>query len=53
MLTIRPAFTIIEILVSIVIISFSILFVLRIHSDNRDHIIYLSERNKHALQEFV
>jgi len=38
-------------LVSITIISFSILFVLRVHSDNREHIIYLSERNKHALQD--
>jgi len=47
----RPAFTIIEILVSITIISFSILFVLRVHSDNRKYIIYLSERNKHALQD--
>jgi len=49
--SLRPAFTIIEILISIVIISFSILFVLRVHSDNREHIIYLSERNKHALQD--
>ena len=47
----RSAFTIIEILVSIVIISFSILFVLRLHSDTREHIIYLSERNKQALQD--
>jgi len=51
MFKLRSAFTIIEILVSITIISFSILFVLRIHSDNREHIIYLSERNKHALQD--
>ena len=49
--TFRPAFTLIEILVSIVIISFSILFVLRVHTDNREYIIYLSERNKHALQD--
>ena len=47
----RRAFTLIEILVSIVIISMSILFVLKIHTSNREYIIYLSERNKHALQD--
>lgn len=51
MFPLRRAFTLIEILVSIVIISGALLFVLRIHTDNREHIIYLSERNKHALQD--
>lgn len=51
MKTLRPAFTLIEILVSVVIISFSILYVLQVHSDNAKHIIYLSERNKQSLQD--
>ena len=51
MRSLRSGFTLIEILVSVVIISFSILFVLRVHTDNREYIIYLSERNKNALQD--
>lgn len=51
MKTLRPAFTLIEILVAVVIISFSILYVLQVHSDNAKHIIYLSERNKQSLQD--
>jgi len=47
----RPAFTIIEILISVLIISFGIIYVLQIHSDNEEQIIYLSERNKHSLQD--
>ena len=47
----RPAFTIIEILVSVIIISYSIVFVLKIHSSNREQIIYLSERNKRSLED--
>ena len=51
MLHSRPAFTIIEILVSVIILAFSIVFVLRIHSDNAEQIVYLSERNKLSLQD--
>ncbi|MCF6244701.1 MAG: hypothetical protein L3J43_06660 [Sulfurovum sp.] len=47
----RPAFTIIEILISVIIISFGIIFVLQVHSDNHEQIVYLSERNKHSLQD--
>ena len=47
----RPAFTIIEILVSVLIISVSIIYVLKIHSSNREPIIYISERNKRALSD--
>jgi hypothetical protein len=47
----RPAFTIIEILVSVLILSVSILFILQIHSSNHEQIIYISERNKHALED--
>jgi len=47
----RPAFTLIEILIAVAILSVSFLFVLKVHSDNAKHIIYLSERNKHSLQD--
>jgi len=47
----RPAFTIIEILISVIIISFAIIFVLKIHSDNHEQIVYITERNKRSLQD--
>jgi len=47
----RPAFTIIEILVSVIIISFSIIYVLKIHTSNHEQIVYISERNKRALED--
>ena len=49
--TLRPAFTLIEILISVVILSGAFLYVLKVHTDNREHIIYLSERNKQSLQD--
>jgi len=51
MKTLRPAFTLIEILVSVSILSVAILYTLRVHTDNQQHIQYLSERNKHSLQD--
>jgi len=51
MTTLRPAFTIIEILISVIIISFGIIYVLQVHNDNEEQIIYISERNKNALQD--
>jgi len=48
---IRPAFTIIEILISVIIISFSIVYVLKVHSQNHAQIVYISERNKLSLQD--
>ncbi len=51
MLILRPAFTIIEILIAVIIISFGIIFVLQVHSDNHEQIVYISERNKHSLQD--
>jgi hypothetical protein len=47
----RPAFTIIEILISVIIISGSIIFALKIHSQNHEQIVYISERNKLSLQD--
>ena len=49
--TLRPAFTIIEILIAVIIISFGIIYVLQVHSDNHEQIVYISERNKHSLQD--
>ena len=47
----RPAFTIIEILISVIIISFAVIFVLKVHTDNQEQIVYISERNKRSLQD--
>jgi hypothetical protein len=47
----RPAFTIIEILVSVLILSGAIVYALQIHSDNHEQIVYLTERNKLSLQD--
>ncbi len=47
----RDAFTIIEVLISVIILSISILLVVKIHSDNHEQIIYISERNKLSLQD--
>jgi len=47
----RPAFTIIEILVSVLILSVSITYILQIHSENHEQIIYISERNKQVLED--
>lgn len=51
MKVLRPAFTIIEILISVLILSVSIVFVLRVHSDNHEHIQYISEKNKLLLED--
>lgn len=47
----RRAFTIIEILVSVIIISLAIIPVLKLHTSNHEQIVYISERNKRALQD--
>ena len=47
----RPAFTIIEILVSVIIISFIITLAFKIHKDNHELIVYVSERNKRSLED--
>ncbi|MEA1953597.1 MAG: hypothetical protein U9O24_04345 [Campylobacterota bacterium] len=51
MKVLRPAFTIIEVLISVIIISFAIIFVLQIHSDNHEQIVYITERNKRSLED--
>ncbi len=47
----RPAFTIIEILISVLIISVSLIYVLKIYNNNREEILYINERNKQALSD--
>lgn len=47
----RAGFTIIEVLISVVIISFSIIYVLKLHSNNHEQIVYISQRNNHALED--
>jgi len=45
------AFTLIEVLVSVLIISGSIVYALQIHSQNHEQIVYISERAKLSLQD--
>ena len=47
----RLAFTIIELLISVTIMSVSIIFVLKLHTENHHQIVYLSERNKRSLSD--
>jgi hypothetical protein len=49
--TLRPAFSIIEILISVIIIMFAIVPVLKIHTSNHEQIVYISERNKRSLED--
>ena len=51
MKTLRPAFTLIEVLVSVFILSGSIVYALTIHSQNKEQIVYISERSKLSLQD--
>jgi len=47
----KPAFTLIEVLISVLIISGSIVYALKIHSQNHEQILYISERSKLSLQD--
>jgi hypothetical protein len=47
----RPAFTIIEILISVIIITLAILPVLKVHTSNQEQLVYISERNKRSLED--
>ncbi len=49
--TVRSAFTLIEVLVSVLILSGTIVYALKIHSQNEEQIIYISERSKLSLQD--
>ena len=49
--TLRSAFTLIELLISVVIISFAILYVLKLYTTNKKQIVYISERNKRSLED--
>ncbi|MEY3089983.1 MAG: hypothetical protein RL113_299 [Pseudomonadota bacterium] len=48
---IRPGFTIIEVLISVIILSLAIIPILKVHTDNHKEIVYITERNKRALQD--
>lgn len=49
--TFHQAFTLIELLISVVIISFAIVYVLKLYSANKEQIVYISERNKRSLED--
>ncbi len=49
--TLRPAFTLIEILISVLILSTSIVYVLKIYGQNHEQIVYITQRNAHALED--
>jgi prepilin-type N-terminal cleavage/methylation domain-containing protein len=47
----KQAFTLLEVLISVVILSTSIILVLKIHSQTRKEIEYIVQRNKYALSD--
>ena len=47
----RNAFTLIEVLVSVLIIATSIVYILKIYSQNHAQITYITGRNAHALED--
>ena len=47
----KPAFTLIEILISVMILSVSIVAIFKIYGQNQERIVYITERNKHALED--
>jgi len=49
--TFHSAFTLIEVLISVLILSGSIVYALKIHSQNREQIVYISQRAKLSLQD--
>ncbi len=51
MKTMRRGFTLIEILVSVLILSGAIVYVLKVHEQNHEQIVYISERNKKTLED--
>ena len=49
--TFHPAFTLIEVLISVLILSGSVVYALKIHSQNSEQIVYVSQRAKLSLQD--
>ena len=49
--TSRKAFTLIEVIISVIILSGAILYVLKVHSSTRDEIEYIIQRNRVTLQD--
>jgi len=47
----KSAFTLIEVIIAVLILSTSIILVLKIHSQTREEIEYIVQRNKYALQD--
>jgi prepilin-type N-terminal cleavage/methylation domain-containing protein len=48
---VRQAFTLIEVIIAVLILSTSIILVLKIHSQTREEIEYIVQRNKYSLQD--
>jgi prepilin-type N-terminal cleavage/methylation domain-containing protein len=47
----QSAFTLIEVLISVLILSGTVVYALKIHSQNREQIVYISERSKLSLED--
>lgn len=47
----RQAFTLIEVLVSVLIMSGAIVYTMKIHSNTHEEILYISEKSKLALED--
>lgn len=47
----RKAFTLIEVLVSVLILSGAIVYILNVYNRNHEQILYIAGRNAHALED--
>jgi len=47
----KKAFTLIEVIISVIILSGAILYVLQVHSQARDEITYVTQKNRIILQD--
>jgi len=47
----RSAFTIIEVIISVIILSGAIIYVLNIHSNTRDEIEYIMQKDRYTIQD--
>jgi len=47
----KKAFTLIEVIISVIILSGAIVYILKLHSKTRDEIVYITQRNRLTIQD--